>query len=51
MFYILLTLDMTKDNMKRNSYLFTVMIHALIMKKQQYDCFMVAQPMLMSELL
>ena len=32
-----------KDNMKRNSLLFTgVIIHVLIMKKQWYDYFMAA---------
>lgn len=44
MLYILLTLDIKNENVKwKNSYLFTNrMIHALIMKKQKYDFFMVA---------
>ena len=32
-----------KENVKTNSCFFIgIMIHALIIKKQQYDCFMVA---------
>ena len=44
MLYILLTLDIKNEKINvKKKYLFSgIMIHALITKKQQYDCFMVA---------